>query len=61
MASNKTPPPDETPVSPEAAIPRNPQNGQASTDRSLVDGDRRELSDGGAGSAQHSDDRPAAR
>lgn len=42
--------PGESVPSPEAAIPRDPQTGQALHDRSLVSGDESELSDGRSGS-----------
>lgn len=44
------------PVSPEAAVPRNPQNGQALTDPSLTQGQPKELPDGGANAARHTGD-----
>ena len=43
-------------ISPEAAIPRNPENGQALQDRSLREGEPAELSGGGADSARHTRD-----
>jgi hypothetical protein len=43
-------------VSPEAAIDRDPQTGQARDDPSLAEGVGPELSDGGANSARHTGD-----
>ena len=43
-------------VSPEAAIDRDPQSGQAKNDQSLNEGDPSELSDGGAQSTRQTGD-----
>ena len=52
---------DDPDVSPEAAVKRNPQNGQAENDPSLANSDVEHLSDGGANAARHTGDRDPAK
>ena len=53
--------PPSSAVSPEAAVERDPQTGQAVKDTSLRQGDASELSDGGAKSSPHTGDNARPR